>query len=126
LRVYGRGFGGADTRLGEVTCDGQGHYTLTYAPVSDATNLQVSAVDAQGKEIPLSDIKYAADSHVLLTGSVACMNKRANDPDLRSAARTSSRSRQPVWSIEQGTGPPRATCETSSSVWTSLRPLWRS
>src|SRR5262245_57536487 len=60
VRAYSRGFGGTDVKLGEVTSDSQGHYSLTYTPGAGQINLELRTVDAQGKEIALSDARYGA------------------------------------------------------------------
>lgn len=66
LRLYSIGFGGKDTQLGEVKSDAQGHYSFSYslarttAPKAQAVNLQVRAVDLQGKEIPISKTQFSA------------------------------------------------------------------
>lgn len=54
VRLYNRGFGGADTLLSETRTDGQGAYTFTYNPGSKAVNLDVRVVGADGKEVPIS------------------------------------------------------------------------
>jgi hypothetical protein len=62
LHAYNRGFGGgsADVKLGEVTTDAQGQYTLSYNSGAAAANLELRAVDAQGKEVTLADAHYGA------------------------------------------------------------------
>jgi hypothetical protein len=66
LRIYSRGFGGTETRLSEIKTDDQGYYALPYQPGGKAANLEVRAVDAQGKEISLSATKYNAGKHEVL------------------------------------------------------------
>ncbi|MBK9316766.1 MAG: peptidoglycan-binding protein [Acidobacteria bacterium] len=60
LRLYSKGFGGAERRLGEIKTDDQGFYALPYSAGGKQANLEVRVVDAQGKEIPLSATKFNA------------------------------------------------------------------
>jgi peptidoglycan hydrolase-like protein with peptidoglycan-binding domain len=66
IRLYSRGFGGADTRLGEITTDEQGSYALPYDPGGKAANLEVRIVEAEGEEIPLCATKYNAGKQEVL------------------------------------------------------------
>ena len=67
LRVYSKGFGGEETRLGEeIKTDDYGSYALTYDPGGQAANLEVRMVDAEGKETPLSATKFNAGKHEVL------------------------------------------------------------
>jgi len=66
VRVYNRGFGGADMLLGEISSDSQGFYALPYDIGGKAANLEVRVVDAQGKEIPVSATKYNVDKQEVL------------------------------------------------------------
>jgi peptidoglycan hydrolase-like protein with peptidoglycan-binding domain len=66
LRVYNRGYGGTETPLGEIKTDAQGGYSLSYDPGGKGANIEVRAVDAQGKEIPLSDTKVNAEKNEVL------------------------------------------------------------
>jgi peptidoglycan hydrolase-like protein with peptidoglycan-binding domain len=66
LRFYNRGFGGAETRLGEIKTDGQGFYNLPYDSDGKPVNLEVRAVDGQNKEIPLSEVRFNADRREVL------------------------------------------------------------
>src|SRR5260370_18309005 len=59
--LYGIGFGGKDTRLGETKSDAQGKYSITYAvPAGMAPNLQVRGLDPAGKEVTVSKTKFRA------------------------------------------------------------------
>ncbi|HEX5736592.1 MAG TPA: neuraminidase-like domain-containing protein [Blastocatellia bacterium] len=60
LRLYNRGFGCAEVRLGETKTDTGGFYSLPYSLRDAPANLEVRAVDAQGKEVSLSATKYKA------------------------------------------------------------------
>ncbi len=61
VRVFNVSFGGQDVKLGEVTSDAQGKYSISYTPVSSAPpNLQVRVVDATGKEVTISATKFNA------------------------------------------------------------------
>jgi hypothetical protein len=60
VRAYSRGFGGADVKLGEVKTDDQGQYILSYNPGANPINLELRTMDAQSKEITLSDARYGA------------------------------------------------------------------
>ena len=66
LRAYSRGFAGADVKLGETKTDAQGAYSIAYAPQASTVNLEIRAVDSQGKETALSTIKYIAAAHETL------------------------------------------------------------
>jgi hypothetical protein len=59
LRFYHKDFG-AEVQLGETRTDGQGLYALPYNAGDKTINLEVRAVDPEGKEIPLSDTKFNA------------------------------------------------------------------
>jgi len=60
LRLYGKGFAGAETRLGEVKTDAQGFYALLYDTGGKPANLEARVVNVQGKEISISGVKYNA------------------------------------------------------------------
>jgi hypothetical protein len=66
LKLYHRGFGGKEVALGEVKTDNQGFYALSYPVNGNAVNLEVRAIDAQGKEISLSDTKRNAGKNEVL------------------------------------------------------------
>jgi hypothetical protein len=66
LRLYHRGFGGAETSLGEVKTDDNGAYSLAYNTRGKSANIEVRAVDAEGKEISLSTTKYSADNQEVM------------------------------------------------------------
>lgn len=67
LRVYNRGYGGTETPLGEIKTDAEGGYALSYDPGDKAANIEVRAVDAQGKEVSLSDTKFNAEKSEVLS-----------------------------------------------------------
>jgi hypothetical protein len=77
LRLYSKGFGGADTLVGNAKTDAQGNYTLGFDPAKlPNANVEVRAVDASGKEQVLSatlyDITNTADSlNLIAPGAVA-------------------------------------------------------
>ena len=58
VRLYNRGFGGADTPLGETKTDAQGAYTFSYSTGGQAANLEVRVVGADGKEVAISAPQY--------------------------------------------------------------------
>jgi hypothetical protein len=64
LRLYGIGFGGAATKIAETKSDANGVYSLTYAPppvippATLSTNLEVRALDPEGKEVTVSGPIY--------------------------------------------------------------------
>src|SRR5262249_10932310 len=60
VRLYDRGFGGHSTRLSEAVTDARGYYLLPYKSNAHAPNLEVRAVDAQGKETSLSETRFNA------------------------------------------------------------------
>ena len=66
LRVYNRSFDGTETKLGEVTTDNNGSYTLAYDIGGNESNLEVRAVDAQGNEIPLGETNFGTNPYVVL------------------------------------------------------------
>ena len=67
VRAYSRGFGGSQTRLGaDATTDESGNYSLSYAPIGGATNVELRTVDASGNEIPLSNPKYQIGAKVAI------------------------------------------------------------
>ena len=59
LRVYNRGFGG-EVKVAEIQTDANGNYQTNFTPGTTAANLEVRAVDSQGKEISLSDTLFNA------------------------------------------------------------------
>ncbi|HLO18522.1 MAG TPA: hypothetical protein VK206_27070, partial [Anaerolineales bacterium] len=66
LRIYNREGDGTETRLGEVTTDERGSYTLAYDIGRNTANLEVRGLDAQGNEVPLSELNVdAARSEVM-------------------------------------------------------------
>ncbi|MGA2704759.1 MAG: neuraminidase-like domain-containing protein [Isosphaeraceae bacterium] len=80
VRAYNRGFGNTASKLGEVTTDAAGHYALSYSAGAGTVNLEVRAVDAQGKEITLCDTQYGAGPHEVLN-LVAPMSIRPLEPE---------------------------------------------
>lgn len=61
VHLYDIGFGGQESRLGEVKSDSQGNYSFSYSPPSaGALNLQVRALNPAAKEITISATKYNA------------------------------------------------------------------
>jgi hypothetical protein len=58
LRLYRRDFGGAETRLAEVTTREDGLFALSYDAGGKPVSLEVRAVDPAGKEIPVSRILH--------------------------------------------------------------------
>ena len=80
LRLYRKGFGGAEgeSLLKETTVREQGVYSLPYKTDAQAANLEVRAVDANGKEISLSTIiKNASATEVLNLVAPATMQPMA-------------------------------------------------
>lgn len=63
LRLYGRGFGGKEVRLGETESDQHGFYAISYGRGREANGLELRAVAAHGKEIPLTKPIYELDEH---------------------------------------------------------------
>jgi hypothetical protein len=58
IRLYGKGFGGTETRLGEGKTDEQGHHGFSRdGPDSNPTNVKARTVGPQGKEISISCTK---------------------------------------------------------------------
>src|ERR1041385_1129666 len=66
LRFYNRGFGAAETRLGEVQTDDRGSYALTYDSGGQQVNLEARMLDAQDHEVSLSAVKYNVATHEVL------------------------------------------------------------
>ena len=66
LKLYNRGFGGQEVSLGEVKTDNQGFYALPYPVNGKAVNLEIRAINPQGKEISLSDTKRNASKNEVL------------------------------------------------------------
>lgn len=66
LKLYNRGFGGKDALLGEVKTDTQGFYALPYPVNGKAVNLEIRAIDAQGKEVSLSNTKQNVSKNEVL------------------------------------------------------------
>lgn len=65
LRLYHKGFGCADTRLGESTTGAEGNYYIGYS-WSGPANVEMRAVDEAGAEVTLMRIRYDAPEHVTL------------------------------------------------------------
>lgn len=66
IRIYARGFGGVDTRLGEAITNAHGYYSLSYAPPARVVNLVLRTVDKAGKEVTLSNTKFGAASSLVI------------------------------------------------------------
>jgi DNA-binding transcriptional regulator YdaS (Cro superfamily) len=66
VRLYGRGFGGTETLLGEGITDADGRYAIAYTADGATLGLEVRALDKQGPEVSLSIPRYdAAEVEVL-------------------------------------------------------------
>jgi len=66
VRLYSIGYGGVPTKLGETTTDVNGVYSISYPQPATGANVQVRAVDAQGRETTLSSVLYNAPSQAAL------------------------------------------------------------
>jgi len=62
IRLYHRGYGCAETLLGETRADENGSYSLSYESTGRLVNLEVRTTDAGGKEISLSATRYNAQA----------------------------------------------------------------
>jgi ABC toxin N-terminal region/Neuraminidase-like domain/Salmonella virulence plasmid 28.1kDa A protein len=62
LRIYRHGFGGARSLLGETTTGADGSYAFPYEFRGNGVSLEVRAVDAAGKEEPLSKVIHVLAS----------------------------------------------------------------
>src|SRR5579871_6453564 len=72
IRLYNVGFAGQDTKVAETQSDSLGNYTFAYQlPPGQSPNIQVRAVDAEGKEVPISTTKLGATSQETLNLVVA-------------------------------------------------------
>src|SRR5436190_24358431 len=58
VRLYHRGYGCAETLLGETRADENGSYSLSYESTGKPVNLEVRTADAGGKEVSLSATRY--------------------------------------------------------------------
>ena len=66
VRLYGVGFGGAVTRLGEASTDSEGRYAVDYRTASVTATVEVRAVTTDGAEVSLSTpVRRPADTEVL-------------------------------------------------------------
>ena len=65
VRLYHRGFGGGETKLGEVTTNAEGTYVLPYTTAGTA-NIELRSVDPQGNEVLLSKTRFGAEEHEVL------------------------------------------------------------
>ncbi len=59
-RLYSIAYGGAATKLVEAKTDANGVYSLPYKPTASIVNLEVRAVDSQGRETAISSRIYNA------------------------------------------------------------------
>ena len=69
IRLYHRRFGDADDSpkfLRKTKTDDQGFYSISYNMNGGTANLEVRAVDAHGKGVPLSATKFNAGKHEVL------------------------------------------------------------
>lgn len=66
LMFYSRGFGGTAKKFGETTTDDQGFYACAFDPQATVHNVEVRCLDAQGKELALSETKHDLDQHEVL------------------------------------------------------------
>ena len=62
LRLYRVTFGGVEARIAEGRTDAVGGYTLSFADAGSVGQLEVRAVDAQGKEVRLSQLFPLAEA----------------------------------------------------------------
>jgi peptidoglycan hydrolase-like protein with peptidoglycan-binding domain len=61
VRLYNVGFAGQDERLGETRTDAQGQYAFSYRlPQQLSPNVQVRVVDANQREVPISNTIFHA------------------------------------------------------------------
>ncbi|HZR39088.1 MAG TPA: peptidoglycan-binding protein, partial [Ktedonobacteraceae bacterium] len=58
VRLYHRGFGGADALLATTQTNGQGAYTFSYNTDGQTANLDVRVVGTDGKEVSISATQY--------------------------------------------------------------------
>ena len=66
LVFYSRGFGGAETKIGETTTDDQGFYACSFAVKAKVHNVEVRCLAARGKELALSKTKHDLGRHEIL------------------------------------------------------------
>jgi peptidoglycan hydrolase-like protein with peptidoglycan-binding domain len=67
LRLYLIGFGRKESKLSETKSDANGVYSLAYAPPpAPSMNLEVRALDPQGKEVTISGVIYKITQTVVL------------------------------------------------------------
>jgi len=79
-RLYTKGFGGVSNKLGEITTDVNGYYSIAYDVKSRQANLELRATDRAGKEVPLCETKQAA-VHVEFVNFVAPASLHPVDPE---------------------------------------------
>ena len=63
VRLYGRGFGGQATLLGEAQTDDQGFYSIPYQAGANAAGVELRTLDPAGREVALSSAKYDAEGN---------------------------------------------------------------
>jgi hypothetical protein len=63
VRAYGRGFGGHDTLLAEGKTGPDGSYALVYRARGGPAHLEIRTVDAEKKEVSISETKLGAARH---------------------------------------------------------------
>jgi Neuraminidase-like domain/Salmonella virulence plasmid 28.1kDa A protein len=80
VRLYNRGFGNAATKLGEITTDVNGYYSIAYDVKGGHASLELRAVDAHGKEVALCDVKHGVQAKETLN-LVAPTSLRPVDPE---------------------------------------------
>ena len=66
LAFYSRGFGGAETKVGEAATDAQGFYALSYDPEANVRNIEVRCLEAGDKELALSATRHDLDRHEIV------------------------------------------------------------
>jgi hypothetical protein len=66
VRLYNRGFGGAETRLGEVRTDVQGFYAIPYNPGGQPANIEIRVLNPEGNEVSLSNAKFNVGKQEIL------------------------------------------------------------
>jgi hypothetical protein len=66
VRLYSKGLGGAETRLGESKTDEKGFYAISYDPGCMESKFDLRVVDAQGKDVTLSSIRIGASKKEVL------------------------------------------------------------
>lgn len=67
VRIYNRGFAGAETKIGETKTAADGSFSLNYNTGGKPANLEVRILDRDGNEVAISETRFNVGNHEVLS-----------------------------------------------------------